>query len=103
MTAARSSSVLWPALSRSAFEPTRYFLHMVLQAIGKLKLAEPFQAQWAEVPLWLNARGLTTGPIPYAGGVYEVRADFITHEIHWLTSSGASGQLPLGPSSVAAV
>src|SRR5688572_4662461 len=74
---------------------------MMLQAVGKLKLAEPFQAQWAEVPLWLSARGLTTGPIPCAGGVYEVRADFISHEMNWLTSSGASGQLPLGPGSVA--
>lgn len=97
-----SSGDLWPALSYPAFEPTRYLLHMVLQAIGKLKLAEPFQAQWAEVPLWLGARGLTTGPIPYAGGVYEVRADFISHELQWLTSSGASGRLALGPTSVAA-
>ena len=92
----------WPALSCSAFAPTRYLLHMALQAVGKLKLAEPFQAQWAEVPLWLSARGLTTGPIRYAGGVYEVRADFISHEMQWLTSSGASGRLPLGPTSVAA-
>jgi hypothetical protein len=97
----KSPSHLWPALSYSAFEPTRYLLHMVLQAVGKLKLAEPFQAQWAEVPLWLSARGLTTGPIPYAGGVYEVRADFLSHEMQWLTSSGALGQLPLGPTSVA--
>lgn len=101
MTSDKPSSDLWPALSTPAFEPTRYFLHMVLQAVGKLKLAEPFQAQWAEVPLWLNARGLTTGPIPYADGAYEVRADFISHEIQWLTSSGASGRLPLGPASVA--
>jgi hypothetical protein len=97
----KSPSHLWPALSYSAFEPTRYLLHMVLQAVGKLKLVEPFQAQWAEVPLWLSARGLTTGPIPYAGGVYEVRADFLSHEMQWLTSSGALGQLPLGPTSVA--
>jgi uncharacterized protein DUF5996 len=94
---------LWPALSCSTFEPTRYLLHMALQAVGKLKLAGPFQAQWAEAPLWLSARGLTTGPIPYAGGVYEVRADFISHEMQWLTSSGASGQWPLGPTSVAAL
>ena len=102
MTTGKSPLDLWPALSYSAFEPTRYLLHMALQAIGKLKLAEPFQAQWAEVPLWLSARGLTTGPIPHAGGVYEVRTDFVSHEMQWLTSSGASGQLPLGPTSVAA-
>src|SRR5580765_3524884 len=102
MIAGKCTSDLWPALSYRSFEPTRYLLHRVSQAVGKLKLAEPFQAQWAEVPLWLNARGLTTGPISYAGGVYEVRADFIAHELQWLTSSGASGRLALGPTSVAA-
>ncbi|WP_375785785.1 DUF5996 family protein [Bradyrhizobium sp. Pha-3] len=103
MTAGSRTSDFWPTLSSPAFEPTRNLLHMALQAVGKLKLAEPFQAQWAEVPLWLSARGLTTGPIRYAGGVYEVRADFISHELQWLTSSGASGQLPLRPTSVAAL
>ena len=82
MIVGKRTSDLWPALSSSAFAPTRYLLHMALQAVGKLKLTEPFQAQWAEVPLWLSARGLTTGPISYAGGVYEVRADFISHEMH---------------------
>ncbi len=101
MSANTSQSDLWPALSYPAFEPTRYLLHMVLQAVGKLKLTEPFQAQWAEVPLLLNARGLTTGPIAYVGGAYEVRADFISHEVEWLTNSGASGKLTLGSTSVA--
>jgi hypothetical protein len=101
MAAGKRTSDLWPALSSPAFAPTRDLLHMALQAVGKLKLSEPFQAQWAEVPLWLTARGLTTGPISYAGGVYEVRADFISHEMQWFTSSGASGKLPLGPTSVA--
>lgn len=101
MATGAHSPDLWPAFSCPAFEPTRYFLHMALQAVGKLKLSKSFQAQWAEVPLWLGARGLTTGPIPYVGGDYEVRADFISHEIQWFTSSGASGRLPLGPTSVA--
>lgn len=101
MIVGKTPSDRWPALSYSAFEPTRYLLHMVLQAVGKLKLAEPFQAQWAEVPLWLSARGLNTGPIHYADGVYEVRADFISHEMQWFASSGASGRLPLGPTSCA--
>lgn len=74
---------------------------MILQAVGKLKLSEPFEAQWAQVPLQLYARGLTTGPIPYAGGVYEVRTDFMSHALQWQTSLGAAGQILLGPTSVA--
>jgi hypothetical protein len=101
MIAGQSRSDLWPEFSSPAFEPTRHLLHMVLQAIGKLKLMTPFQAQWAEVPLWLSSRGLTTGPIPYKGGAFEVRVDLVSHETEWFASSGASGKLPLGPTSVA--
>jgi hypothetical protein len=96
-----SASDPWPALSSPDFEPTRYLLHMVLQAVGKLKLTEPFQAQWAEAPLWLSATGLTTGPIAYPHGFYEVRADLVADELQWFTSAGASGRLALQPASVA--
>ena len=91
----------WPALSFPEFEPTQHLVHMGLQAIGKLKLQEPFQPQWAEVPLWLTARGLTTGPIPYSGGAYEVTADFISHQIECVTSWGFADHFELGPMSIA--
>lgn len=91
----------WPHLSYADFSATQYLLHMGLQALGKLKLQEPFQPQWAEVPLWLTARGLTTGAIPYAGGAYEFTADFISHQVGCATSWGFSGHFELGPMSVA--
>jgi len=91
----------WPRLSYPEFAATQYLLHMGLQIVGKLKLQEPFQPQWAEVPLWLSGRGLTTGPISYAGGAYEVSADFISHQIGCATSWGFSGNFKLGPMSVA--
>jgi hypothetical protein len=91
----------WPALSYPDFADTHYFLHMSLQAIGKLKLKEPFQPQWSGVPLWLNAQGLTTGPIHYAGGAYEVSVDLISHETVCVTSWGSSGRFKLASMSVA--
>jgi hypothetical protein len=91
----------WPSLSYPDFAATQYLLHMGLQVLGKLKLKEPFQLQWAEVPLWLSGRGLTTGPIPYAGGAYEVTADLISHQVGCVTSWGFSGHFELGPMSVA--
>lgn len=91
----------WPPLSYPDFAATHYFLHMSLQAIGKLKLQEPFQPQWSEVPLWISARGLTTGPIHYAGGAYEVSADLILHEVACVTSWGGLGRFKLAPMSVA--
>lgn len=91
----------WPAFSYPEFAATQHLLHMGLQAIGKLKLQQPFEPQWAEVPLWLSARGVTTGPIPYSGGAYEVTADFIVHQIGCTTSWGFSGHFELVPMSVA--
>lgn len=91
----------WPSLSCADLSATRHLLHMGLQMLGKLKLQEPFQPQWAEVPLWLSGRGLTTGPIHYAGGAYEVTTDFISHQVQCATSGGFSGHFELGPMSVA--
>lgn len=91
----------WPTLSYADFAATQHLLHMGLQMLGKLKLTEPFQAQWAGLPLWLSARGLTTGPIPYGGGAYEVSADFISHQVECVTSWGFSAHFEWGPMSVA--
>src|SRR2546425_8942514 len=59
----------WPELPYEAWAPTMETLHMKLQVIGKVRLAltrrEP---QWANVPLYLTARGLTTSPIWSGGG-----------------------------------
>jgi len=76
----------WPALGYPDFAATQHLLHMALQAVGKLKLAEPFEPQWSEVPLWLSSRGLITGPIPYYGGAYE--AEFVAHLFEVLRAAG---------------
>ena len=91
----------WPSLSYPDFAATQSLLHMGLQVLGKLKLQEPFQPQWAEAPLWLTARGLTTGPIPFAGGAYQITADFVSHQVECVTSWGFSDRFRLGPMSVA--
>ncbi|WP_109126498.1 DUF5996 family protein [Dyella sp. C11] len=91
----------WPALSYPDFVGTQYLLHMGLQAVGKLKLASPFQPQWSGVPMWISATGLTTGPIDYDGGAYEVHADLIRHELICVTSRGESKSFKLASMSVA--
>ena len=91
----------WPPLSYPAFAATQHLLHMGLQAIGKFKLKEPFEPQWAEVPLWLSSRGLTTGPIHSPGGAYEVTLDLISHQVGCATSWGFSGRYKLESMSVA--
>ena len=91
----------WPPLSYPDFAPTQHLLHMGLQAIGKLKLKEPFEPQWAEVPLWLSSRGLTTGPIHYSGGAYEIAVDLTSHQVRCETSWGFSAGYSLASMSVA--
>src|SRR5580698_6597969 len=91
----------WPPLSYPDFAATQHLLHMSLQAVGKLKLKEPFEPQWSEVPLWLSSRGLTTGPIPYSGGAYEITVDLISHQLGCTTSWGTSGHFALASTSVA--
>jgi hypothetical protein len=92
----------WPELPYQEFAPTAYLMHMTAQIVGKLKLATPFEPQWANVPLWLTSRGLTTGPIPNGVGTFNVDIDLIDHVLTIATSWGSTGQLSLEPSSVAA-
>jgi len=91
----------WPLLSYPDFAANQHLLHMGLQAVGKLKLKEPFEPQWAEVPLWLSSRGLTTGPIHIANGAYEVTVDLISQQVACATSWGSSGRYDWTSMSVA--
>lgn len=91
----------WPALPYKDFEPTIYFLHRLVQMIGKLKLTTPFEPHWANVALWPTTRGLTTGVIPYKNGIFSVSIDFTEHTVHFDSSWGKKSELPLKPSSIA--
>ena len=56
----------WPALPYGEWAPTKKTLHLVVQMLGKAKLAlAPPQPEWLHVPLFLGARGFATGPMPY--------------------------------------
>ncbi len=92
----------WPELPLAAWQGTYDTLHMWMQIVGKVRLAlSPKINHWWEVPLYVNAVGLTTSPIPYAGRIFEVVFDFIHHKLLIETSSGAAKTLDLAPRSVA--
>ena len=96
-----SSYLPWPSLSYEEFKPTMHLLHMGAQAMGKIKLHEPFEPHWDGVPLWLTSRGFTTGPIAYRDGVFSIDMDFISHDLIGKTSWGQVGQFKLEDMSVA--
>ena len=92
----------WPALPLEQWNPTRDTLHRWLQIVGKTRLAlAPPVNHWWHVTLYLTARGLTTSPMPYGSGSFEVELDFLAHELRILVSDGSEAGLPLRPQSVA--
>jgi hypothetical protein len=75
---------------------------MWTQVVGKVRLAlSPRVNHWWEVPLYVSARGLTTSPIPYENGIFEVQFDFIDHKLDIMTTAGEIRSLPLVPRTVA--
>lgn len=92
----------WPPLPLREWQDTCETLHLWMQVVGKVRLAlSPHSNHWWEVPLYVNARGLTTSAIPYQSENFEVQFDFIDHKLEILTCSGQARTLPLAPCSVA--
>jgi hypothetical protein len=92
----------WPALPLESWQDTYSTLHMWTQVVGKIRLAlSPLVNHWWNVPLYVNARGLTTSMIPYHDAKFELSFDFIDHRLFLNTSDGRQRSLPLEPRSVA--
>jgi hypothetical protein len=92
----------WPELPYGAWRDTKQTLQMYLQIVGKLRLAlSPMEPQWANVPLYVTARGLNTSPLPHPSGVFDVDVDFIDHVVSVRTTQGRVEQVRLEPRTVA--
>ena len=97
-----TDAVRWPALPLEAWADTCATLHMWTQIVGKIRLAlAPPVNHWWHVTFAVTPRGLTTRAMPYGGGSFEIRFDFIDHQLRIETSDGASRTLALAPQSVA--
>ena len=97
-----SSPNRWPALPLDAWQDTLATLHMYAQIVGKVRLAlTPVINHWWNVPLYVTARGLTTSRIPYADSSFELRFDFLRHQLVLETCDGILKSLPLTPRPVA--
>ena len=93
---------LWPELPFGAWAETRATLHLWTQVVGKIRLElTPWLNHSWHVPLYVNARGLTTSPIAYASGSFEMQFDFLDHALDITLSDGRARRLALQPQSVA--
>ena len=98
---AESQSV-WPALPFSEWKETAKTLHMWTQIVGKIRLAlTPWTNHSWHVTLYVTARGLTTSPIPFGSRIFEIRFDFVSHELRVISSDGGLKVIPLVPQTVA--
>jgi len=92
----------WPALPFREWEATCDTVHMWAQIVGKTRmtLSAP-QNHWWHVPFYVTPRGLTTSPIPWGDGSFEVEFDFLAHQCAIRTSAGQGRSIPLYARSVA--
>ena len=92
----------WPSLPFAGWQDTAITLHMWTQIVGKVRLTlSPWTNQSWHVTLYVTSRGLTTSPIPHGTSTFEIRFDFIDHELRILKSDGAARVLKLRPQPVA--
>src|SRR6478736_7238217 len=97
-----SKTERWPELPYAAWKNTRDTLHLWTQVVGKVRLTlTPWLNHSWHVTLYVTARGLTTSPIPWRGGSWQIDFDFIDHVLWVRTSSGQFRQIMLRPTSVA--
>src|SRR5260370_7916530 len=75
---------------------------MWTQVAGKIRMTlSPKLNHWWHTTLYVNSHGLTTSSIPYGGGLFEIRFDFLEHQLEVQTSED-SKSFPLPPEPVAA-
>jgi len=80
-----------PPLPYREWLDTKTTLHLLLQMIGKVRLGMmPSLNHWWHVPLYVSARGLTTRPIPFDGGLraFEIELDVPASVLTVLTTAG---------------
>ena len=86
----------WPPLPYAAWEPTKQTLHRYAQIVGKVRMAlTPPRNHWWHVTLYVDTRGLTTGPMPAGDRYAEIAFDVLDHRLVVTTSDGGRRVLEL--------
>ena len=86
----------WPELRVAEWRETYATLLLYTQIVGKIRLAlTPKLNQWWNVTLHVTARGLTTGPMLFGGGLLSIDFDFVEHRLLIEDSDGHVRVLPL--------
>lgn len=101
-TVNRSTPEDWPELPFDEWSDTAATLHLWTQIIGKIRLSQtPWMNHSWHVPLYVTARGLTTGPIPFGARTVDLKFDFIDQRLLVDANDGRRTSVHLKPRSVA--
>lgn len=102
MTPGPIAADAWPELAYAEWAPTKKTLHMVVQMLGKAKLAFcPPQPEWWHSRLYLDARGFTTGAIPLRGRLLSMGVDLFDATLWIDVSDGGRQRIPLAGRTIA--
>jgi hypothetical protein len=78
-----------PELPLENWEKTKTTLHLYLQIIGKIRLGlTPRKNHWWYITLYVSARGITTGSIPYQNRIFEIELNFLKYQVDVFCSDG---------------
>jgi len=93
----------WPALPYDEWKDTYATLHMWMQVVGKVALAQapPLNQSWG-VAFQVTARGLATRTLWHGARSFSIEFDFVDHRLVIRVSDGTVRTLPLAPRTVAA-
>src|SRR5688572_24077008 len=104
MSTADEGRESWPPLPLQEWVETRDTLHMWLQIVGKVRLAQtPAVNHSWHTTLYVTPRGLTTSPIPHGEREFQIDLDFVAHQLIVASSDERTGGFPLVPQTVAAL
>jgi hypothetical protein len=91
----------WPVLNYNDLKETLQCVHLWTQIVGKIRLKQmPWLNHSWHVTLYVSARGLTTGSVPFARGIFQIDLDFVGHEIVIRSSNGGEESVGLYSRSV---
>jgi hypothetical protein len=92
----------WPDLSAYDLKPTTDALHLWSQIAGKIRLMmTPWMNHSWHVPLYISARGFTTGLIPAGKRAFEIEFNLLGDTLTIQDTEGRQRHVALRPRSVA--
>src|SRR3954454_11493292 len=97
------SDTRWPALRVEDCTETRDTLHLWMQIVGKIRLAQaPMVNHWWQVTMYVTPRGLSTSSMPAGDRTFEIEFDFCAHRLRITVEGGDRREIALEPKTVAA-